>query len=84
MACICINGVRAQGRLRPYISIYNTSLEFARFEIDNSNVLNDPIQRFHKRQMCRILLQIVLPIFLVLKLAHEAMREGTLPDSQIG
>lgn len=53
-------------------------LEHPWCEIYYTNILNYILQTRNKFEMCRILFEIVLSIFFVLKLKHERMREAAL------
>lgn len=48
-------------------------LEDSRSEVDHLSLCNDAVEALDKGQMGRVLIQVVLPILLVLKLADEDM-----------
>lgn len=48
-------------------------LEDSRTEVDHLRLRNDAVEALDKGQMSRVLIQVVLPILLVLKLADEDM-----------
>lgn len=50
-----------------------SSLQIARLVVHNSDILNDIFQTRNKLQMGWIFVEIVVPIFSVLKLTHETM-----------
>ena len=57
--------------------MYST-LEFSGFEVDHPHILYHILQGSDEFEMCRILLEIVLSIFFILKLAYEPVRETAL------
>ena len=52
--------------------------KYPRLIVQNSRILHNPIQTLHKRQMRRILLQVIFPVFFVLEFDYEAVGEAAL------
>ena len=70
--------------IQAYKRIIHSTLENPRLEVQYANILNNILQTCHKIQVCRIFLQIVLPVFIAPKLRDEAMCEASLFSSQFG
>lgn len=74
------NDIYTSTSIGPFLEndLYSAQLEYARCKVHNSDILHDAFQAFHKFQMSRILLQVVLSVLLVLEIHHKAMGEATL------
>ncbi len=71
------NSIALQGLLRLTV-LTGRDLELTRLKVHDSNIHHDLAQARHEGQVLRVLLEIVLAIFFVLKLRNKAMRKGSL------
>ena len=54
-----------------------------RLKVHHPHIHHHPLQTPHKLQVRRVPLKVKLPIFLILKLGHETVREGALTETSI-